>query len=271
MARNWNYDVFAVVIILVIIYFAKRYLEKEGFNTNNIELFASGLSCTFMTASETSAFIMGDPDGYTHSLTEWDLIARKATTEFEYRRAAAQAAINFTEEQRSRFRRAAQRADSFFAKYAKTCTEIDLSNIVSIPWVFALTRGQEYEDGLSHTRANVIFVADLINETPTKLYEVLVHEKVHLFQRLYAELVDQYIIKKRYKRWKYRVGEPRIRANPDLNPWIYIEPTTESPMLSVYASDKPQNISDVLVKYGKYEHPYEEMSYMIQSAAATKR
>ena len=210
---------------------------------------------------------MGDPDNYTHSLTEWDLIARKATTEYEYRRAAARAAANFTEKQRSRFRKAAQRADTFFVKYAKTCSEIDLSSVVSIPWVFALTRGQAYEDGLSHTRANVIFVADLINETPDKLYEVLVHEKIHLFQRIYPEQVNQYIISKGYKRWKYRVGEPRVRANPDLNPWIYIDPTTESPMLSVYASDKPQNISDVLVKYGKYEHPYEEMSYMIQNAA----
>lgn len=271
--KRWNKDLFAVILVLVVAFFALRYISKEREHFTNpyklsVPWTTHSTVCKFLTARETYDFIMDDPDQYSHSLTEWDLIARKVTTEYEYRTRAAASATSFTEAQKTRFRTAAKKADNFFSTYAKTCSFLDLSTMKDIPWVFGLTRGNSYEDGLSHTRANIIFVSALINETPARLYQVLVHEKIHLFQRLYPVKTTQYLQRQGYKRWKFRVGVPRIRSNPDLDPWIYINPSTESPMMSVYASDTPTSISDTTIPHGEYEHPYEEMSYMIEKDAA---
>ena len=119
---------------------------------------------------------------------------------------------------------------------------MDCQKIASIPWVFALTKENEYEDGLPHTRTNIIFLSTNVDQTPLKLVSILIHEKIHIYQRLYPEETMNFLAVHGYYRWKQRFGVPRIRSNPDLDPWIYFNPVSKQPMIAYYTSDTPNNI-----------------------------
>ena len=274
MNKEMKYNIFAAVLILVVLFFGFNNLQKEGFAIQWKP--NSKTKVTFLTAQETAKFLMSDPDDYTHNLNGWDLIARHVSVEVDYRRRAAAASLDFTEDQKVRFMKAAEKADKFFASYRSDCAQtndyvgISGKDIVSIPWVFALTKGTAYEDGMPHTRSNTIFISTEIDETPKYLTKILIHEKLHLYQRLYANKTVAYLTGKGYIKWKLRQGVPRIRSNPDVNPWIYIEPNSEKPMMALYTSDKPKNISDTINAFNdvKYEHPYELMAYTIEKEAS---
>ena len=273
MNKDTKYNIFAIVLILVVLYFGITNMQKEGFivqwtPSNNMKL-------TFLTAQETAKFIMSDPDNYTHNLNGWDLLARHVSTEIDYRRSSAGAAIDFTESQKTRINNAAVKADKFFASYksdyAQTNDYIDISgkDILAIPWIFALTNEDTYEDGMPHTRGNTIFLSTEVDETPRNLTKLLIHEKVHLYQRLYPQQCAAYLANHGFVQWKLRQGVPRIRSNPDVDPWIYIESQSQKPLMALYASDKPRNLSDVVDAFNniRYEHPYELMAYTIETCA----
>jgi hypothetical protein len=209
-----------------------------------------------MSASETSRFILDDDDAYVQNLTPTDLYARGAKSNTGYRESSARAAVDFTQEQQQKYTRAAQEADKALLKLGHEIIE-------AMQWVFAQTRGEVYEEGWPHTRANVIFVSsDMDSYSYTKLVHTLVHEKLHLFQRAYPEKLAQILDSTGYVRWKHRVGEPRIRANPDLDPWIYVDPRTGKPMMAHYNSDTPTDLGDVDTA-PENEHPFERMAYEV--------
>lgn len=273
MRKNIKYNIFAGVLLLVILYFGISNLQKEGFIANWNS--PSKDKITFLTAHETAKFIMLDPDNYMHHLNLWDLIARQVSLEIDYRRRSAAASIDFSDDQKSRLAKAACKADAFFASYRgdpnQTNDYVTVSGktIAEIPWVFALTDGKAYEDGMPHTRANIIFLSTEIDETPKNLFKLLIHEKVHLYQRLYPNQTNAYLANNGFIQWKLRQGIPRMRSNPDLNPWVYIENSSSKPLMALYSSDKPKNISDVITAYNNitYEHPYELMAYTIEKQA----
>jgi len=261
----WKYDLFAILLIIVVVYYAQQYLVKEGFAMP----WDCGDKMKFLSSQETREFLMKDPDSYVSTFSTWDLMARHVNTEMEYRKRIGNAAMSFDNGQKLRLIAAAKRADQCFATITlekfKGIDDEQRKNIINIPWVFALTRGGAYEEGLPHTRANIIFLSTKVDETPERLAKLLVHEKVHLYQRMYPEHMMQMLQNNGYMRWKQRFGVPRIRANPDLDPYIYIEPKTQAPMLAVYKSDKPTGIEDVEIKHHVKEHPYEEIAYMMDA------
>ena len=246
-------DVLFVIAIIVILYYSSGLLKSgsiEGFEGCNKK------GPVFMSAHRTAAFLKADMDTYVSTMTPWDLYARQSSDVGEYIDTIFASATEFTPEQQDRFTKAAASADAFFLNNGHAV-------VASIPWVFAITKGKTYEDGLSHTRTNIIFVSDEIDETPDKLARTLVHEKLHLYQRANPEKMAHLLERMGYKRWKLRVYDLRIRANPDLDPWIYTDPLdNDKPMACYYSSDKPTSISDVTSSAVK-EHPYERMAYEI--------
>lgn len=252
-----NLNFVATIILLVLCVFAAVFFYKKIY----VEHFAIGKHVQFMTKEETALFLKTDPDSYVKNLSPLDLHARKVGNEQMYMRVASEAADDFTREQMIRYTAAAKAADAFFKN-----TKIDglnMNEIVNLPWVLAITSGNKYEDGLPHTRANIIFVSNELDETQNSLTRTLVHEKMHIYQRLYPEVMTQFLESRGYKRWKQRMGEPRLRANPDVDPWIYIDPISKEPMAAYYATDKPVSITDVMLEDVAFEHPYEKIAYEI--------
>lgn len=250
----WKHFIFAIAVLIIVV-FGWKHL-KEDFEMPDAKV------ATFMSASDTANFLQSDPDYFVHNLSPTDLYARQAISHEEYLNRIVGASLDFTPAQKERFNKACVAADEFFQAQKKQ-DMFKPEDMVEIPWVFALTKGQEYEDGLPHTRANIIFVSSDIEEHLDALTRTLIHEKMHIYQRMYPERMTQWLEKHGYGRWKQRLGEPRIRANPDLDPWIYIDPTSRQPMAAFYVSDKPESIRDVYLSDLGFEHPYERMAYLV--------
>jgi hypothetical protein len=256
---NFILNIISIVLLFTVLYYAIQNLQKEGFiNSPNIA------NVTFLTAKETATFFLNDPDEYVHTLNQWDLIARKVQTFQDYLHNISKASLTFDDDQKKRINVAAAAADKFFNN--TRIEGIDCKQIASIPWVIALTNDAEYENGLPHTRAHIIFISTMLNQNHDTLVKTLIHEKVHLYQRLNPQDMMSFLAFHGYTRWKYRFGVPRIRSNPDLDPWIYFNPKTKQPMASYYVSDNPTNISDIEDDSPENEHPYEEIAYNIANA-----
>lgn len=228
------------------------------------ETFVPSAGVQYMSAKETAAFLASDPDGYVKNMSPTDLYARKVSSAEKYVRRAQDSAIDFTPEQKLRFNEACTNADAFFERVGHDLP-ISATKLVQIPWVLAMTKGETYEDGMPHTRSNIIFLSSYINEQPQELVRTMIHEKIHIYQRLYPEEMAQILAKHGFQRWKMRMGIPRIRANPDVDPWVYLNRDQSAPMMALYTSDQPSSISDVFLEDAAFEHPYEFIAYEIAS------
>lgn len=250
-------DVLIVIAVVAVLLYAYRSILRDPLLSAMFEGFKQGRcerkDIVFLDKQQTGKYLRADPEQYIEHMTPWDLYARNVKTSEQYIEQAANSARAFSVAQQEQYAKAAAAADAFFLKHGHEIIE-------NMRWVFALTDGVSYENGYPHTRANIIFVSTNQDETLNELTETLVHEKLHLFQRAYPEKMAQLLDEAGYIRWKHRVGEPRIRANPDLDPWIYIDPQTKKPMAAYYASDKPSGISDIDV-LPRNEHPFERMAY----------
>lgn len=177
----------------------------------------------FLGAEETNAFLVSDADGYVRNLKPKDLEKRGDG----YARVVARAGRDFTPREMARVRHAARVADRIVPR-----------RLAAIPWTFAKVDAS-YERALPHTRGRIIFLYDKNTggESFADLVNTLVHEKVHVYQRLNAPAVDAYLVALGYR----RVGPSVTRANPDTDGFAYVR------------------VDGLPID----EHPYEEMAYEI--------
>ena len=224
------------------------------------ELF-QGVYVLFLTKQETSHFLLRDEDGYNASLSAPDLYARKMKSHEEYRIYSAFHVVDFTEEQKQILEKAVEKAHLFFQQ--TILPFIDKQRMGAMLWKIALTKNNTYEDGLPHTRADIIFLTPKIIALPeAQLVKTLIHERVHIYQRVHQDVFQQVLQQQGYKVWRERKGYPLIRSNPDLDRYIYQTPTGEI-MVTVYTSAEPHHIQDTMQPNDLKEHPYEEIAYTI--------
>jgi hypothetical protein len=247
-----------VVIAVSVIFYV--FVNREYFTTN------SEPTITIWKKEKTSDFLRNDRDGYVQLMSSADLTARKASTVYDYlstisRESASEPSAIET----ALIKNAIKKVNTFLRKNkSKLPPYISPTKLHDIPWKIALTKGRKYEDGMPHTRENVI----IINHSNIKSIEfsnTLLHEKIHVYQRMYPEDVAQWMRHKGFVMWKPRSQEPLSRSNPDLDPYIYIDPISKQPMLATYTSETPSSISDVKLSTPSFEHPYEYLAYEVAS------
>jgi len=227
----------------------------------------------FMEHSETSKFLSKDDDQYVYSLTPIDLYARKAETHKQYLDIISNLSISFNSEERQKIFKCVSEADAFFKNinfnHITNYKHINGNDIANIKWIFSLTYskdGKQYEEGLPHTRANIIFLSKTVmNYTDDSLTSTLIHEKVHIYQRYNKALFDKIIYNMNYRILDLSKinNKEFIRSNPDLNKNIYYDLSTNKEMICFYRNDKPSSISDVIINNFSLEHPYEKIAYDI--------
>ena len=223
-----------IILIIVIIIFVYR---------NNIERFSDNI---YMSQEETIKFIDADEDKYIENLSKYDLYARDVATPEEYIYKIIDGCLNFSENQVLKLNNCSKIARKFFDnKYI---------------WKFALI-DEVYEEGFPHTRMDIIFLSPkVITYTEDNLTKILIHESIHIYQRYNKSEINKYLSDNGYIISRKRDSEPLIRANPDLDEYIYKDKNGEE-MINKYKSSTPTGINDIIPS--KNEHPFETMAYEI--------
>jgi hypothetical protein len=237
----------------------------------------------FMSYKETSEFLVNDKDRYVSNFSELDLHARNVKTHIEYISNIEDTAISFSDEEKELLIKCSNNADKYFKtetyKELKYGKHINGNDIADIKWIFACTYTnhfnnviKEYEEGLPHTRENIIFVSkNVLKYDELNLTNTLIHEKIHIYQRYNSKLFDKIIRemglleldKKSFKYAKY------IRSNPDTNSKIYYDSDSiinndkDGIMVYLYRNENPNGINDVIQNNYSKEHPYEKIAYEI--------
>jgi len=205
---------------------------------------SSALDIDFLTKEEMRQFMERDEDGYIRNLSIYDLRARNVESNDEYLKVAMNSCLDFNENQKDKLKACAIEAYKYFNNH--------------LNWTFALT-SESYEEGFPHTRGNIIFLSPLIlNYSNMELIKTLIHESIHIYQRYNRNEIDKYLFMNGYSISRLRDKNSRIRANPDLDNYIYKNKNGKE-LISYYKNDFPKGIGDVEIIEG--EHPFEVMAY----------
>jgi hypothetical protein len=207
----------------------------------------------FMNKDETINFILNDNDNYIKNMSIYDLYARKVKSSDEYKNKIKNYCINFTNNQKNKLIKFIKIANNFLNK--------KLFLINKIKWKFALIENF-YEEGFPHTREDIIFLSpNIFYLNSNEIVKILIHERIHIFQRNIIDFNYNYLIKNNYKISRIRNTELLIRANPDLDKYIYTKNNKE--LLYIYKSYKPNSINDIYKIHE--EHPFETMAEEISN------
>jgi len=268
-----KYNIFALVtissiILIITILYLYYYKNNKKINMKH--------DVYFMSDDETKMFLTYDTDKYVRNLTQYDLYARKVSNHNEYIEKIVKTTISFTQYEKDLLIKCVEKADIFFinVKYDDSCYNnyIKGYEIANIKWIFANTHSvydiknnieYEYEEGLPHTRENIIFLSkNVLNYIEDDLVKTLIHEKIHIYQRQNVLLFDKIINCMGFKQILLSNND-FVRSNPDTNGNIYIDNKTKKTMVCFYRSDKPSGINDVIMTNHSLEHPYEKIAYEI--------
>jgi len=94
---------------------------------------------------------------------------------------------------------------------------VDGARFRALPWIVAVVYGDKYEYGFPHTRGNVIIITD-----KTICIDTLLHEKLHVYQKMFPEDFQNYLDSEKFIRYCKRKDIQDVAANPDADSWVYM-------------------------------------------------
>ena len=258
------YAILSFLFIVLVILSIKKVKTVERWTQQAIDV-------VFLSKQDTASFLEVDKDKYVTSLSPVDLHARKSNDANHYISKIRRCASVFTDIEKAKLTRCSEIADKFLKSYVYQDT-IQCKDIAKIPWKFAITRKNEsnqYEEGLPHTRSDIIFLSEyVINDNialgndDTILTNTLIHEKIHIYQRQNELIIGKLIAKMGYNTATNVVHKLR-RSNPDIDDNTYYD-RSGNVLVFEYSSATPENINDVKDKADfSSEHPYERIAYEI--------
>ena len=270
------------LVILTIYYIYSVYTSVSFENGKNDK------HLNYMSYEETVRFLESDEDRYVANLSALDLYARKVSSKEEYINIIKGEATHFNKGDKLILDKCTKKADELLrninintigsASNIEYSKYLNYKDIANIKWVLAITRndnGEKYEDGLPHTRKNIIFLSqDVLNYSEDEIIKLLIHEKIHIYQRQNDALFKTIIYNMGYVEISESPTSPAsptvsqdklkyVRSNPDVNNKIYKNVHTGELMICLYSSDKPKRINDIIIQNYAMEHPYEKIAYEI--------
>ena len=247
-----NCVVFGIILLIIYYLYDRRY---EFFNNN---------TPYFMSRNETIDFFKSDKDGYVKNMTSLDISALKSSSKEDYLTKSISDADDFTNEEKRILIKACGEADDFFKNFNKI-PNINFKKIADIKWVLSKTEGRTYELGYPHTRLDMIFITpDVIHHR--EVVRIMVHEKMHVFERLFPEEMKIWIDSEGYKPYKRLSDYPMARSNPDLDGIVYLDKNGNETLVQ-FTTTNPTSIDDKVTYPGnkdwKVEHPNETLAYRV--------
>ena len=245
-----------LLLYILYIFYDITFNNEEYFEYNNIQI---------LSKNELNNILLNDLDNYYQKFNDIDLKARHVSSINEYREKIKEVILDKNEIDENILKRITKSIEIIENKIKSIQKPwFNVKQFIDIPWKIGIVKGRIYEDGLPHTRSDCIILTTyfLDNFNDTKLIEILIHEKMHLYQKKYPNDVDLFISSNGYTKYKLIDKKDKIRVNPDIDDWIY-QDKDKIQHKAVYNRDNPFTIQDITY-YQKNnqtnEHPYEKMA-----------
>lgn len=256
-----------VVIVIIYVFFNSMFgcSSCKGGGREGFENEKEDKQIQFLTNQEIMKMMDEDKDGYLHSFSPIDYMARGVQDKESYLKKINEGLYELDEEDKQKIRNTFYQ---IFSKISKVkLSYFDGEKASNLPMKIGVIKDRKYEGGLPHTRGDHIIMMG--NQTLRKdegsFKKTMLHELVHLYQKRYPESCEEYQREKGYYRWRRKDVNDRIRANPDTDDFIYKNKKGEV-MKTVY-KENPKSMEDV-VTYPKdeqsFEHPNEAMAIEIE-------
>ena len=253
------------IFIILIFYFTNFLLHKYYFN-KNIELMENNKNIYFIHTDELYNILKLDEDNYYKTFYNNDFNTRNIKNIDEYINIIKISVYNLTEDEKEKIKKCITDANNRLEKI--NFNWFNGNKAKELPWIIGCIKGKYYENGLPHTRGNIILLPkeDINKNSIKKLTDTLIHEKVHIYQKTYSDDVEKYINEYNFKILKKRDSNDNIRANPDLNNIIYKD--NDNNIYKATYINNPKSIEDIIyspINQQSYEHPYEKMAIFIEN------
>jgi len=222
-------------------------------------------SIYFLDEEQLFDLLKNDNDNYYKTFNKNDYKTRNINNINEYINLIKESTTDFTDLEKDKLIRCAKKVNIYFDNIKYEWFNGKKAN--AILWKFGCIKGKLYENGLPHTRIDTIILSkEHLELDDNKLIKLLIHEKIHVYQKMYPNDVQLYIKLNEFIPIKKKEMNDNIRANPDLDNWIYKD--TESNIYKAEYKKDPKTIRDVIYNPSDsqlYEHPYETMAITIEN------
>ena len=222
-------------------------------------------SIYFLDKKQLFDLLKNDNDNYYKTFSKNDYKTRNINNINEYINLIKESTTDFTDLEKDKLIRCAKKVNIYFDNIKYEWFNGQKAN--AILWKFGCVKGKLYENGLPHTRIDTIILSkEHLELDDNKLIKLLIHEKIHVYQKMYPNDVQLYIKLNEFIPIKKREMNDNIRANPDLDNWIYKD--KESNIYKAEYKKDPKTIRDVIYNPSDsqlYEHPYETMAITIEN------
>jgi hypothetical protein len=183
---------------------------------------ASETHIHFLSADETRDLISSNADGYFERFTQNDLRARNVATLEQY--ISGFNCAEFTESNKDLIYDCVAEIETIIVKDPYV-DWVDSDKFHAIPWKIGLVADDSYEYGLPHTRVDTILInkRSLIKTDRKDFINTLIHEKLHVYQKLYPADFQKYLDHHGFVKYA-RYGSLRdVAANPDTDEYVYMK------------------------------------------------
>ncbi len=250
---------FVIILILWFIYLIYNHKNKmENFENNK------NSNIQFLTKDEVFNMLKEDKDNYFGSFTIYDWEVRNAYNKEQYLDKIKESIHELNNEQKERLTKLTKIIDEKIKNVKLPYFNGEKASLIQ--WNFGYTLGKNYEDGLPHTRNDIIMLGqNTVKQDDKNLMKTLTHEKVHLYQKLYPDDNEKYKEFKGFRRLRRREVNDKIRANPDIDSYIYIDKNGNE-LKTVY-NEKATGLEDTKTypeDNQSSEHPNEAMAIEIE-------
>lgn len=222
-----------------------------------------------LSKGDAEHVLQQNADSYYETFTEMDLRMRGVSSVDEYRRLIINCCVEPTVRDQFRIVWGVMCACVSLCRVRIQNDWFDSIKCAFIPWKIAIVDDtHRYENGLSHTRGEVIFI------TRETLYDygitnTMIHEKIHVYQKKYPASIQHYIRKFHFtsdmnRRENAYLNREYVRANPDTNDLIYAD--ENNVLLKAVYEPNAKTIGQVRYTScnSQYcEHPHERMVHDI--------
>lgn len=239
-------------------FLSRRSLTREAFTTVDIQ---------YVDEEYFVRTVMASP--YFHEMNNIDLEVRSSPSMQSYQQKYVQGRDEFRMEERNILAMLIEEVDTLLTPF---------SHFRNMPWKLAKV-SKQLEQGYPHTIGDIIILSDDFFDIPySRQKSILIHEKVHVYQRLYPDTIASL-----YEQWGFqRVSMipqdvlKRRRNNPDLQGWYQYKNKIVAQLYDknakMLSDSKPcmleENVctspKDYMPSYiGQLEHPNEIMASMV--------